>query len=66
LWTATNENLLLGDCEEKAFKSAGDDTCVEFFQRVCERVKVSDPEAVQDGTIRLDAFQRWLQDELGD
>ena len=33
---------------------------------MCALVKASDLEAVQDGTIRLDAFQRWLQDELGE
>ena len=64
-WTGLYSIETSGDGEEKALKSAGDDTCVEFFQRLCERVKVSDPEAVQHGTIRLDALQRWLQDELG-
>ena len=54
-----------GDDEETALKSAGDDTCVEFFQRVCERVTVSDPEAVRDGTLHLDALQQWLQNEMG-
>jgi hypothetical protein len=47
-------------------KSAGDDTFLEFFQHLCERVKAFDADAVQDGTIRLDALQRWLQDELGE
>ena len=47
-------------------KSSGDDTCVEFFQRLCERAKASALEAVWDGRIRLDALQRWFQDELGE
>ena len=33
---------------------------------MCERAKASDLEAVRDGRIRLDALQRWLQDELGE
>jgi hypothetical protein len=65
-WTGLHPIETLGDCEEKPLKSAGDDTFVEFFQRLCERVNLSDPEAVQNGTIRLDALRRWLQDELGE
>ena len=64
-WTELYPIETSGDCEEKALKSAGDDTCVEFFQRLCERVKASDLEAVRHGSIRLDAFARWLQRELG-
>ena len=60
-----DEKLLSGDCEENALKSAGDDTCVEFFHRVRDLVKAIDSDAVRDGTIRLDALQRWLQDKLG-
>ena len=65
-WTELYPKETSADCEEKALKSAGDDTSVEFFQRLCERVKASDPEAVRDGTIRLDALQRWLEDKLGE
>jgi hypothetical protein len=65
-WTGLYPTETSGDCEEKVLKSAGDDTCVEFFQRLCERVKSSDSEVVRDGTIRLDALQRWLENELGE
>ena len=47
-------------------KSADDDTPTEFFRRVCERVSAYDPEALRDGTLRLDALQQWLQNEIGD
>ena len=56
----------LGDEDQMPLKSANDDTPIEFFRRVCERVTADDPEAVRDGTLRLDALQQWLQNEIGD
>ena len=47
-------------------KSAADDTPIELFRRVCESVSAYDSEAVLDGTLRLDALQQWLQNEIGD
>ena len=65
-WTGLYSTETSGHCEENALKSAGENTCVEFFQRLCECVKAFDAEDVRHGAIRLDALQRWLENELGE
>ena len=65
-WTELYPKDVSDESEQVPLKSAGDDTCVEFFKQVCERVKEFSPEVVRDGAIRLDALQRWLEEELGE
>ena len=47
-------------------KSAGDETLVDFFRKICVRVKEFFPEDLKDDAIRLGALQSWLEEELGE
>ena len=63
-WTGLCSQELLEECGRAHLQTAGDDTCAELFKRICERVKIVSSDAVRDGSIRLDALQRWLENEL--
>ena len=64
-WTGLYPQEVPEECKRAHLKTAGDDTCVELFKRICERVEMVSSDAVRDGSICLDALQRWLENELG-
>ena len=52
--------------EELVLKSAGDETLVDLFRKICVRVKDFFQDALRNDSICLDALQSWLEEELGE